>query len=290
MTTNNQKTIFSTSQLTYACVAIGMVLLSTLSVNAAENKEPEPAGTVETRQGGILRSSTFLGHPLLDTDDHLSIGFGVAWATSPFKGVDDEILPFPDISYQNGNFFMGFEELGYTVYSQETCAISLLGSWRSADYDSDDSSFLKGMEDRDLAIEAGAMITMETFLGDIGISALSDVSGKHKGQTISAQYSIGIGDKGWGIEAVAGVSWQSEKVVDYYYGVRRSEVRNDRAYYKGKSTFSPSIGINGIVEIYGNLALQAGLNCEFLGSGITDSPLIEDDYVLSSSLSLSYSF
>ncbi|HHD64887.1 MAG TPA: hypothetical protein ENK96_11140, partial [Desulfobulbaceae bacterium] len=29
---------------------------------------------------------------------------------------------------------------------------------------------------------------------------------------------------------------------------------------------------------------------EFLGSGITDSPLIEDDNVLSVSLSLSYSF
>jgi outer membrane scaffolding protein for murein synthesis (MipA/OmpV family) len=286
----NQKTISGIAKYNCVCLTVSAVLLSTLSVNAAENREPEATTSVPAKQNSFLRSATLFGLPLLANDENLSIGLGVAWATSPFKGVDDIILPFPDISYQNGNFFIDFSGIGYTVYSRETCAITLLGSWRSALYESDDSSFLNGMEYRNFVIEGGAAISMETLLGNIGITALSDVTGNHNGQSVTAQYSIPFGGDTWAVEAVAGLNWQSKKMVDYYYGVRRSEVRDNRAYYGGKSTFSPSIGLNGAVEIYDNLTLEGGVNWEFLGSGITDSPLIDDEYVLSASLSLSYSF
>ncbi len=287
---NNQKTISGISKYKSIYILIILLVLPTLSVNAAENKKSDPPPTVQAEHNNFLRSATLFGLPLLANDDNLSIGLGVAWATSPYKGVDDIILPFPDISYQNGNFFIGFGDIGYTVYSQETCAITLLGSWSPAPYESDDSSFLNGMEDRKFSIEAGAAITMETMLGNLGITALSDVSGHHKGQTVTAQYSIPFGGDTWAVEAVIGLNWQSEKIVDYYYGVRRSEVRTDRAFYEGKSTFSPSVGLNGAVKIYDNVTLEGGVNVEFLGSGITDSPLIDDDSVLSASLSVSYSF
>jgi outer membrane scaffolding protein for murein synthesis (MipA/OmpV family) len=67
-------------------------------------------------------------------------------------------------------------------------------------------------------------------------------------------------------------------------------VRDDRAFYDGKSILSPFIGLNGGVKIYHSFYLQGGINCEFSGSEITDSPLIEDKYVLSGVLIISYSF
>ena len=287
---NNKKITTEIAKYNCVCLSMGMLLLSPFTAGAANSQEPEPPTGIQSEQNSVLRSATLFGLPLLANDDNLSIGLGVAWATSPYKGVDDIILPFPDISYQNGNFFIDFGGMGYTVYSQETCAITLLGSWSSSPYDNDDSSFLNGMEDRKYSIEAGAAITMETMVGNFGITALGDVSGHHKGQTVTAQYSIPFGGDTWGVEAVFGLNWQSEKMVDYYYGVRRSEVRTDRSYYEGKSTFSPSVSLNGAVEIYDNVTLEGGVNVELLGSGITDSPLIDDDYVLSASLSLSYSF
>lgn len=287
---NNQKTISGISKYKSIYMLIILFVFPTLSVSATENKESDPAPTVPAKKSNFLRSATLFGLPLLANDENLSIGLGIAWATSPFRGIDDKILPFPDISYQNGDFFIDFSGIGYTVYSQETCAVTVIGSWRSAPYENDDSSYLKGMEDRKFAIEGGVAISMETFLGNIGITALSDVSGHHKGQTVTAQYSIPFGGDSWAVETVVALNWQSKKMVDYYYGVRHSEERDDRAYYEGKSSSSPSIGLNGAVEIYDNLALQGGINYEFLGSGITDSPLIEDDNVLSVSLSLSYSF
>jgi len=288
---NNQKTISGISKYKSIYILIILLVFPTLSVNATENKKSDPTPTVQAEQSNFLRSASLFGLPLLDTDANLSVGLGVAWATSPFRGGDDKILPFPDISYQNGDFFIDVSGIGYTVYSQENCAITVIGSWHSGEYDSDDSSYLKGMEDRKFAIEGGVAISTETFLGNIGITALSDVSGHHKGQAVTAQYSIpfGGGDT-WVVEAVAGLNWQSEKMVDYYYGVRRSEERDDRAYYEGKSTFSPSVGLNGAVEIYDNIFFQGEINYEFLGSGITDSPLIDDDYVLAVAVSLSYSF
>ena len=258
------------------------VLLTTSSAFAAESKEP--------KSDGFLRSYSVLGLPLLADDENLAIGLGVGFVTNPFKGVDDEILPFPDISYQNGNFSIDLNEIGYAVYSQENCAITLLGSWRSAPYDSDDSTYLHGMEKRDFVVEGGVSLTGETPVGTLGLMAMSDVTNNHKGQIVTAQYSISFGSESWGIEPVAGVSWQSKKMVDYYYGVRQSEVRDDRPAYSGKSTFSPFIGLSGELKISDHVVLQSGVNCEFMGSGITDSPLIDDKYVLSGSVSLSYFF
>ncbi len=279
---NNQKNIPDNFQSGRAYLLILIVLCIPFSACAEESKEPQTTG--------LLRSYTILGLPLLSIDEHLVMGLGVGFSTNPFKGVNNKTMPFPEITYQNGNFTLDFNGIGYTVYSQEGCEINLLGSWRSAPYDSTDSAYLKGMENRNFVIEGGVSLTTETPIGSIGIVAMSDVTNNHKGQSVAVQYSLPFGSEDWAIEPVIGVNWESKKVIGYYYGVRHSEVRDDRAFYDGKSTFTPFIGLNGGVKISANVYLQGGINYEFLGSGITDSPLIDDSYVLAGSLSLSYSF
>jgi len=246
--------------------------------------------TTEIQATNFIRSASIFGYPLLSIDENLAVGVGVGFATNPFKGVGDETMPFPEITYQNGDFYIDFDGIGYTVYSTENCSVTLLGSWRSAPYDNDDSSYLNGMEKRNFVVEAGAALSMETFIGDIGIVAMSDVTNNHKGQIVTVQYSIPMGYDSWVIEPAIGVNWQTKNMVGYYYGVRQSEVRADRPFYGGKSDFSPYIALNSAVEVYENVFLQASINYEFLGSGITDSPLIDADYVLSGGVSLSYSF
>lgn len=287
---NNQKTISGISKHKSIYMLILLLVFPTLSANAAETKESDPPPTVRAEQSNFLRSATLFGLPLLAIDENLAVGIGVAFSTNPFKGVDDEFNLFPEVTYQNGNFFIDFSGVGYTVYSQENFEITLIGAWHGAPYDSDDSSFLNGMEKRKFVVEGGVAATMDTFVGVVGVEALSDVTSHHKGQIVTAQYSVPFGGDSWVIEPVAGFRWQTKKMIDYYFGVRQSEVRDDRAFYEGKSTFTPFIGLNGAVEVYPNIFLQGGVNYEFLGDGIADSPLIDDDYVLSASLSVSYSF
>ncbi len=279
---NNQKNTSDTLQSSRAYLLFLIVLFIPFSACAEEIKEPQTTG--------VLRSYTILGLPLLSIDESLVMGLGVGFSTNPFKGVNDKTMPFPVITYQNGNFNLDFNGIGYTVYSSEGCEITLLGSWRSAPYDSTDSSYLKGMENRNFVIEGGASLTGETPIGSVGIVAMSDVTNNHNGQYVTVQYSLPFGSESWGIEPVIGVNWESKKIIGYYYGVRHSEVRDDRAFYDGKSTFTPFIGLNGGLKISDNIYLQGGVNYEFLGNGITESPLIDDKYVLSGSLSLSYSF
>jgi len=246
---NNQRIISRTSKYNRKCLLIFILLFSAFPA-AAED-------TIEMQPTNFIRSSSIFGFPLLSIDENLAVGLGVAFATNPFKGVDDELMPFPEITYQNGNFYIDFSGIGYTVYSTDNCDITLLGSWRSAPYDSDDSSFLTGMEKRNFVVEAGVAATMETFIGDIGVVAMSDVTNNHQGQIVTVQYSVPFGYDSWVIEPAIGVNWQTKKMIGYYYGVRQSEVRDDRAFYDGKSDFSPYIALNSAVEIYDNVFLQA---------------------------------
>ena len=268
---------------------ISALIIAMFSVSTAGAEEKQQVTEKPPQKEVSINRYTIFGIPLLSADESLTLGLGVGYSTSPFKGVDDGFCAFPEIMYQNGNFFIGTSGIGYSIFSRENYEFTLLGSWRTSEYDSDDSKYLNGMEKRNFVIEGGAAFTMETFVGGIGVTVMSDVTNNHKGQSITAEYSFPIGGESWIIEPVAGVHWQSSKMVDYYYGVRNSEVREDRAAYSGDSTLNPFIALNCAYEIFGNVLIEGSISYEFLGNGITNSPLIDDDNIVSGAIMLSYS-
>ena len=65
--------------------------------------------------------------------------------------------------------------------------------------------------------------------------------------------------------------------MDYYYGVRATEVRPDRAAYTGRATQQLELGLRSYALSQKSM-LFVGLSANRLGSAAADSPLVERRY------------
>lgn len=118
------------------------------------------------------------------------------------------------------------------------------------------------------------------FLGQtvFSVQALQDFTGVHEGQEVRAgvDYRTFHGMNQYTL--AGGMVWQSEEVVDYYYGLDASDVGSFRSlYYQGEATATPYVRFDWVRPITKSWTFQATLHQKWFGSGISDSPLLEKD-------------
>jgi outer membrane scaffolding protein for murein synthesis (MipA/OmpV family) len=106
---NKERIISGNIRCTSTNLLAFIILFTAFPVIAAEAGELQKPRT--------LRSYTILGIPLLSADDNLVMGLEGGFSTNPYKGVDNEIVPTPEITCQNGNFTIDFSGISYTVFS-----------------------------------------------------------------------------------------------------------------------------------------------------------------------------
>ena len=87
-----------------------------------------------------------------------------------------------------------------------------------------------------------------------------------------------------------GPRYLSQNRTDYYYGVRLSESTLTRPSYRPPATWNLEINITGIFNFGAKWRLFAMMDRESFGSGIEDSPLIEQASSYSFISSLNYRF
>ncbi|WP_188150961.1 MipA/OmpV family protein [Teredinibacter waterburyi] len=121
------------------------------------------------------------------------------------------------------------------------------------------------------------------YNGDWDFSAqlLTDVTGIHSGEEVRVALSRFYQWRQEFIELSGGFKWQSEQVVDYYYGIRSSEVTSPNLVYSPSDGYSPFIRLDWRRHLFGNWSLQATVHHRWLSSEISASPLVEESAVLS---------
>ncbi len=95
-------------------------------------------------------------------------------------------------------------------------------------YSGSDSPFLNGMQSRDWSVDGGVNIEAATPVGLLGLSIVTDLLGRYRGQEVEFRYLIMFPLLGFNWIPSGGVRWKSDNLVDYYYGVRPDEARPDR--------------------------------------------------------------
>lgn len=122
------------------------------------------------------------------------------------------------------------------------------------------------------------------FLDDWDLQAqwLKDVSGIHDGTELRLAVARHYRWDRHGVILSAGANWQGEEITDYYYGIRADEVALfDDSYH-------PDAGISSFVRFDWHYALNKRWTLRFstnyrqLADEISDSPLVNDDKVLTS--------
>ncbi|RYZ89844.1 MAG: MipA/OmpV family protein [Moraxellaceae bacterium] len=209
----------------------------------------------------------------------LAIGLGVVSFQDPQKGMDTRHLAIPMVSYTGERLSFQVTTLSYRLATVGELEISALASGRLQGYEADDSAYLDGMKDRSNTLDGGIGLEWKGF----SLSYVHDLLSKYEGDEISLSYSDGFGVGKAEVMLGAGVTWQSAKLNQYYYGVASSEARNfivnntvfNRTEYEVEDAVTPEINVLVKYPVFNSWALIGGAEVNFLPAEISDSPIIE---------------
>lgn len=213
--------------------------------------------------------------------DSVGIGITASVAKRPFVGVDDQNTTLPYFSLNFGDLKVEGLDISYDLTHDPDMRLNLLATPRF--YERKPSFADNGELD-------GISSTRETYL--VGLS--SQFHTDNRALTLQLFYDALESD---GIEAVAqysgvwdlsdsfkfipsfGVSWQDAELVDHFYGVTQAESISGRAAYEGESSFNYNITFNTLWAVTDRINLLGQIKYERLGSGITNSSIVDEDSV-----------
>jgi outer membrane protein len=218
---------------------------------------------------------------LIEEATTFHVGGGAFIQTSPYAGVDTKVYPAPVVAYEGKRFYVRSAIVGYRIISENGLMIGPQVEPRVEGYNADDSPFLNGMRDRNWSVDGGVNIEAATPVGLLGVSIVTDLLGRSCGQEVQFRYLIMFPALGFHLIPSGGVSWESEKLVDYYYGVKPSEARPGRPAYEPGQAFDPFLRLVIRRKLTKHWSLFSDARYEWLASEITDSPIVSKDYQFS---------
>jgi outer membrane protein len=198
-------------------------------------------------------------------------------------------FPVPELRWKNMFFDGG--KIGATVLKYKNLSLDLsVGGDYMGDIDRGDSKKLKDMKDLDNVFTANIDLNYESKLGNATFGFAQDISNKHKGYSISAGYSYNIEFGRIFVEPSVSVTYASEDVADYYYGVSNEDVTAERALYKIDSTVNYEASLMAGYVIDENSMIMAFTSITKYDKDIKDSPIVSDDTALTYGLGYRYQF
>jgi len=213
-----------------------------------------------------------------------ALGVGAISRDKAYAGIDRDNMAIPFLQYENRWVSIigpqvGFKLLSLDLAPAQSLSVDLIARYDGSGYDDDDiedTPILAGMRERKSGFWAGARIEWKTDWVDVSAEALGDASGNSKGK----RFNLGV-EKTWHIgERVTitprvAASWQDDKYVDYYYGVRADEARTGRAFYRGESGVNAEAGLRGVYAFDRRHSILVDLEVSRLAGVIKDSPLVD---------------
>lgn len=209
------------------------------------------------------------------------LGVGAMVKQRPYKDIDLKSTAVPLIQFENK--YVRLLGLGVEVKlpsldvgKSQRLDFRIVGKYDGSGYEADDAPILAGMDERKGGFWAGAKVKWHNELADVSAEWLADASSHSKGQrfNLGLERTWRLGDRVM-LTPHAKLAWQDKKYVDYYYGVRDSEVRANRAAYTGKSGVNPGIGVRGAYMFDKRHSMFLDVEVTSLAKGIKDSPLVD---------------
>ncbi|MDQ7734193.1 MipA/OmpV family protein [Halomonas sp. SpR1] len=234
-----------------------------------------------------LISGFFMASPLVLADEENSdettwgLGVGAISEQDPYAGIDRENTPFPLLLIENRYISVFGPEIEFKLPSlvisdSQQLNFGIVAQYDGSGYEQGDAPILNGMSEREGGFWAGAKVEWESELFEVSAEWLTDVSGNSDGQRVD----LGL-ERTWEfgehimLTPYVGASWQDDKNVDYYFGVRDNEVRFDRPAYKGESATNIEAGVRGVYQFDQHHSVLVGVEVTSLADEIKDSPLVD---------------
>ncbi len=226
--------------------------------------------------------------------------FGIGVTTNNrfivYQDGDNTFGIHPHLQYRGERFNILGNTLSYNFSNYDNVRFEVIGKTTPRGYEADNLDILKGMTEREPSFDAGGRVTLKTGMGLLSVDATTDASGTHKGQIVDARFGPDIYQQRWDgqraldVSLLAGAKWESDEVVDYYYGVRASEATANRSDYQGKAAITPYIGLDAKMQLSPKFTLDGQVLYQHQPDEIANSPIVSDDKTVTANIGLTYWF
>jgi len=204
-------------------------------------------------------------------------GFGLGINGEIYKGYDRRVIPLPLIGYRGDRLLVLGPFANYELFEAGNFDFTINVAPRFDGFDEGDSIFFTGMEKRKSSLDMGLGLVYENDNWKFQSRAMYDILGRSNGYEVTAQVGKVFRAGPLFFEPSVGVSYMDDSLVNYYYGVRKNEANAIRPAYQGKEVVNTTLGISFATPILFDGFTRAGIEYTWFESGITDSPLVNDD-------------
>lgn len=245
----------------------------------SKTSAPSKAGLIAAIALSVAWTSSASAQTLTSAESDESswgLGVGVVAIEKPYRDIDTETLGMPIVSYESKWFSASLPTFDVKLYRGESLSFRLRARYAGGDgYEAEDAPILTGMEERKASLWAGAAVIWKTdfanFTGEVLADAMSESKGSRARLQVDRRFAAGK----FGFTPRLAAEWVDDKYVDYYYGVRQSEVTATRAFYEGKSTTNFQAGLRMDYTLAEQHVLFLDLSASRFGSTVEDSPLVD---------------
>jgi len=218
-----------------------------------------------------------------------SLGMGFRNGTFPYVGKDDVDDLLPLITYNGDSFFIDGTRTGFHLYQSTDWLIGTYASYRFAGFNEEDGMELDGM-DRNDGIDGRFAITRQTDFGNFTLDYGHDISGASNGWDVDFRWGKLFSHGNYRIRPWIGITYEDQKLSNYYYGVKSDESTPEREAYNTKSSFEMRYGIDMSYRLAQHHYLGFNMQYSELDSTKINSPIVADNGQFSSFASYRYEF
>ena len=218
-----------------------------------------------------------------------TIGALVIDRDAPYRQLDEDVLLVPLVRFEGERAYLRGLRGGLRLVESPGFELAVFAQARLDGYDSKDSPYLVGMEDRRASLDLGlASMWTSPRLGALELSAAADALDRSGGFEVAAAWTGRFAAGGWTFLPSASLRWQDDRMLDYYYGVRSSEARAGRVAYSADAAVTPEVSLLATrpLGLRWNLFARAGH--AWLPSQVRDSPVVDTSSSTSLFLGLGY--
>lgn len=250
----------------------------------------------------ILLTNTALAAPVpVDTsalersitdENHVGVGFTTSNAQRPFIGVDNQTTSLPYIKYRYKDFYIEGINLGFNLYQNDQTTVELLATPRFYEVKSSfaNNGELNGIDETKPTYLAG--IATQYKLGSVALTMqlLADIKESDGYEFILSASKAYKPHDDVTVAPSIGLTYQSNKLVDHFYGVQSNEVAIGRPLHEADASLNQHLSVTAIWQASKRIQLLGQLKYEKLGDGTTDSPIVDEDSIVTSVIGAIYLF
>lgn len=228
-----------------------------------------------------------------DMNDY-SLGVAVSGRQNPYIGGENGTIAYPYLTsfthdaLTDSWFIIRDGGYGFRWISDNGWELGAIGRVRVLGLGNSHAQELEGIADRKWTIELGPTIGYRRWPLQIHYTHWAEVTGRHNGSTSNLTFSYPFEiDRGFVVPRVHAV-YESAEHTNYYFSVSEAEATPTRPAYSPGSTWNTVADIRVGYAITPKWLLSATVGVEWLGSEITNSPIVGRDEIWFGNIGLAY--